>query len=495
MRAIRRKYYREILLGVLAAAVLTPLIYYGQPLHLLTPDIKYAKARVLQLNIADPYADPVTGYDTFHPPYYYLVLAGLNTTGLDIETVLFLITILNVILIIFLAYAALRTVYGATTALLCCFMIPFIIQFMGCQNILLPNSFYFSVPFYLAGLWCYLKPSGSARLSVLAAIVWGVAFLISPVYLFLLGLTFIKGLVMKRERRRTILMAAAFLITIVPFFIQAAVIVSQHLWGVTTFAFWRGVPNLSWFHDLVIEFISPVVHARFGVSTAIHILILLSAAAMIIKTRRICWFLPLSLAAYLLTYYHFSPQYAIRIQIYFSLFLIATAINGFRRIVRSPLIWAGPAVVIALYGLVFYYDVTIPNFQYEQSIIEQNRKLGTAFWDNANVYLHNGEYIFCTKDTFLNVLGPRICIHALGAYKTMDYFQLNSHLAEELEVDYETAIFTHDYDSLQTIANKYHISHAVIMGIDATLPGFRLLVQNWKPVYQDTYFLILQRPD
>ncbi|MDD4052052.1 MAG: glycosyltransferase family 39 protein [candidate division Zixibacteria bacterium] len=490
-----RKYYREILLSILAIALLAPLMYYGRPLYLLTPDIKYAKAKVLQISLADPYADPVTGYDTFHPPYYYLVLAALTATGLDFNTVLFLITILNVSLILFLAYAVLRTIFGATTAFLACLMIPFIIQFMGCRNILLPTSFCFSVPFYLAGLWCYLEPNASPRQSTLAAVLWGLAFLISPVYLFLLGLTFLMGFIKGKERRRSLLMAVAFLITIIPFYIQGAVIFSQHLWGTSTFAFWRGIPDYAWFHDLMVEFISPVIYARISVPTVIHVLILLLAAVLMVKTRRVHWYLPLSLTAYLLTYYHFSAQYAIRIQVFFSLFLVAATIDSLRGFVRSPLVWAGPIIAAAVYALVFYYDVTIPDFQYEQSIIEKNRDTAAELWNNVDKYLDKGGYVFCTKQTYFDALAPVIPVHALGAYKTMDYFQLNSRLAEELDADYTTAIFTHSYDSIQQIAAKYGIGRAVMMGGDVTLPGFQLLMQNWKRVYQDKYFLILQRPD
>lgn len=170
MSAFLNKWYRELLLFLFALVIIAPLLNAGRPLHLSTPDIKYAKARVLQLNLSDLYADPVTGYDTFHPPYYYLVLAAVTGVGLSLDATLILLTVLQVFLLIFLSYTVLWAAYGRQAGFLTCLLTLFIVQFMGSQNILLANSFYFSVPFYLAGLWFYLKIDNRARAPVLAGL-------------------------------------------------------------------------------------------------------------------------------------------------------------------------------------------------------------------------------------------------------------------------------------------------------------------------------------
>jgi hypothetical protein len=102
-----KKYLRELVLVLFSLIIVAPMLYFGRPLHVLTPDIKYAKAKVLQLDIHHLYTDPVTGYDTFHPPYYYLVLAAGKEAGLSVDASLILMAVFNVFLIIFLSYAVL----------------------------------------------------------------------------------------------------------------------------------------------------------------------------------------------------------------------------------------------------------------------------------------------------------------------------------------------------------------------------------------------------
>ncbi len=488
-----KEHIREILLALLVLAILGPVFYFGRPLHLTTPDLKYAKAKVLQISQGDIFADPVTGFDTFHPPYFYLVLAGLRQTGLAIDTALVVMIILQVTLLVLLSYITLRTAFDRSTAFLTCLMIPFIVPFMGSLNILLANSFYFSVPFYLGGLWLYLKPQINAKRSVLIGLLWGFALLISPVYIFLLGLTFLYELLNRKRYKHFLIMAATFLITIIPFFIQAGIIFSWHLWGSSAFAFWRGVPGGEWAADLMTEFITPA-HVAFGIPSAIHLIILLTAVMLMIRTRRVYWYVPLSLAAYLLTFYHFSGQYAIRIHLFFSLFLVASLIGALRTSRIKPLVWQAPLGLIVAYSLVFYYTATVPNFQYEAPLYSGYQEVGRQLWDNADKYLAKNRYVFCTKRTYLDYLGPWIPVHSLGAYKTMEYFQLNSRIAADLNADYETAMASSDYDTIAQIAGKYGITAAVISGADVDIPLFKVLLQRWKTVYRDDYFIIVKKP-
>ena len=176
------KHHKDtLLLSSLIAIILGPLLYYRLPWYVSAPDIFYVKAKVLQVLAGSLFTDPITGYVTFHPPYYHLFLSFLSLLGIEIDWALIIVTVLNVSLIFFFAFKMLEVTFDRKTAFFTCLLIPFIVEYMGCRNILLATSFYFSMPFYLAGLWLYLKSNEFLLLTTGSAVLWGLAFLISPV--------------------------------------------------------------------------------------------------------------------------------------------------------------------------------------------------------------------------------------------------------------------------------------------------------------------------
>lgn len=320
------------------------------------------------------------------------------------------------------------------------------------------------------------------------------ARLFSPVYVFLLGLTFLYELIFKKRLRRSLLLAGTFLISIVPFYIQAAVIIAQHLWGTSAFALWRGWPDVNWLVGLASAFASPVVHASTSLPTVIHIIILLAAVVVIVWTRRVYWFVLVSLLAYFLTYYHFSEQYAVRIQLFFSLFLVAAAIAILLQAGKWRLLLCMPFAAVVIYSVLFYYEVTEANYEWEKNIYKTRQTMAYGLWTDGVEYLDRDRFVFCTKDTYFDFLAPIVPVHALGAYKTMEYFQLNTRLSEELDKDYQTAVNSKDSATIMAIADKYGIQQAVASAADIELPLFQTLITYWPPIYSDKYFLILRRP-
>jgi hypothetical protein len=85
-------------------------------------------------------------------------------------------------------------------------------------------------------------------------------------------------------------------------------------------------------------------------------------------------------------------------------------------------------------------------------------------------------------------------VHALGAHKTLKYYQVSPKIAQTLEKDYNTVIHSSDYDSILAIADKYDIQKAVVSGNDMQYPLFKTLADKWSLIYRDKYFAILQRP-
>jgi len=491
---IFRERKEESLLGLLAVAIIGPLIYYRAPAFLSTPDILYVKAKLMQVLKGRIFADPITGYDTMHPPWYHLVLAPFKIIGLNIDLILAAVTILNVVLIVYFTFKLVETVFDRKTGFYTALMIPFIIEYMGCRNILLATSFYFSLPFYLAGLWVYFKSENSIRLSVIAAVLWGLAFIISPVYVFLIGLTFVYELIVKRRYRRFLVMAGCFALAIIPFLVQAIYIYAEGLWGSRVFALWRGVPELEWWGHLITEFLSPTINDLISIPAALHLIMLIAALVLILKAKKVHWFVPLSLLTYFLTFYHFSDQYAIRIQVIFSVFLVATLVYGLKSLHINRYLWAIPIAAISVFGLYQNYSLTDAFIEKERAGYEIYFETGKEFWQVMGEYLDEDRYIFCNKDVYLKYIMPFFPAYSLGAYKTMDYFQLKAEIADTLEHDYQWVIRSTDYAHIDSISTKYSIETAVATRAEIGVPLLETLVRYWKPVYQGKYFVILKKP-
>jgi len=497
MRAIRtlKRHNRTILVVILALVILGPVFYYFRPYLNYSPDILYVKAKILQILQGGMFEDPITGYDTFHPPVYHLFLTPLAGIGLSLETILTLITISNLSLTFFFVYKVVQEAFDSTTSFYTCLMTPFILSCMGSGEILLASSFYFSMPFYLAGLWLYIRRDDSKPLTIAASALWGIAFLISPVYVFLLGLTFIYDLLLLKRPRRFLIMIVTFLITITPFIIQGVYIFSQDLWGTSVFSIWRGFPDLQWWRSLVVRFIAPSI-GRFETTSAIlHALILAAATSIIVIKRKTSWFIPVALIAYFLTFYHFSWQYAMRIQIFLSVFLVAMVIHFFATKLNKKAFLALILSPFIIFSVFKHYSVAVPTYR----VGEENRanlmRAGEKLFQVMDRYLVEDRYLFCSKDTYRKYILGRFPAHSLGAWQTMDYYQLSNRFSESLEADYQAAFNSNDYESIEGIADKYRINRALISGDDEDLPFAKILLERWQLIYIDKYFCILSRPN
>jgi len=483
-----------IAICVLVLVILGPLIYYGVPWFVTSPDIFYVKAKALQVLHGDIYADPITGYDTFHPPFYHVFLAGLVSAGFSINGALTLVTVCNVALLFLLTFLIVGRVFDSRAAFFTCLMLPFIFEFMGGRNILLATSFNYSLPFYLAGLWLYIAYKESFARVIPAFVLWGIAFLISPVYVFLLILTFVYDIIDRRAIRQSLILIAVFLITIIPFFYQAYTIYSQGLHHTSTFQLWRGIPGLEWWKNLYLDFLSPTLREILSIPVGIYILILAINIAMITESRRVHWFIAVSFPAYLLTAYHFSSQYAIRIEFLLSLILVSVAIDYLRRKKINRYLWIIPVYAIAGISIYYHYENILDDYRRWQQGKDVYQQLGGQFWANMDSYLESGEYIFCTKETYFQFIMTQYPVHSLGAYRTMEYYQLDSIISNQIEEDYVRAMASDDYGVILQIAEKYEINTAVAAQRDLQVPIFQVLSSRWPVAYKDRFFVIFANP-
>lgn len=481
---------------VLALILLAPIIYYHAPQYYGTPDIQYVKAKVLSVSRGDLFGDPVTGRPNFHPPYYHLFLSLFTRLGMDIDVLLFLVTVVNVCLMFVLTYLVLATRFERRTAFLGTLMLPFIVLHMGQGNLALATAFYFSVPFYLAGLLLYLQSSAAGWRSAATAVLWGGAFLISPVYVFLIGFTFAHELLVRRAYRRFAVLAIVFLATISPFFIQMHAVREAGMADTSTFALWRGVPDGAWLQALGGSFLFPADGDRRILPAALAAIVVVLGSIGLIR-RRAAGAFPLVVAvAYLFTAYHFSLQYAIRVQFFLSLFLAAGALDylGWRGIRRAATV--ALASVCVILGSINHFSQTMDLIANRESHLAEYRTFGAGFWDNMDRYLIPDQYVVATAATYRYFLMPCFPAHALVAYRSGDYYQISEAAAKEMQDDYVALMGATDIATVDRLCRKYGMQAAVMhVRYDGKFPVFRTLAANWETAYEDDYFRIYRRPE
>lgn len=195
-------YLCVFILAVVCIGLSLQVIQHGTVPYIGTPDIQYVKGKVLQILDGNLFTDPITGIMNFHPPIYHAFLAFCVTAGIDIDSLLILLSVLNLWLLIFMSFLVVLRVFDIIVGFLTALIIPFLFTYLGPNYFFLATAFYFSVPLFLGGLYFYLSDEGRSRNCVIAAILWGMAFLISPVYVFIIGLLLLYTMVCQKKNSR-----------------------------------------------------------------------------------------------------------------------------------------------------------------------------------------------------------------------------------------------------------------------------------------------------
>lgn len=483
-----------IVVAVILIVMLGPALWYQEAPSEFTPDMMYIKAKVNYVLEGNIFGDPVTGVTTFHPPAFHVALGAIKALGLNFSPLLWLVFMFDMAVVFGLFYAISRELFDEETAMTATAWVPFVMAFIGAGALLLANAYSFSMMFFLAGFWSFLRRGQSLRFSLLAGLLWGLGFLISPVYVFMLGFIFAYVLFVEKNIKAGLASIAAFLVTLIPFYVQVYDVYSQGLQGTAAFAFWRGVPDAEWIGRFFAVTLGGPKQDVSSPSGLMSIALFATAGLAMWRQRRVPWYLAVAGLAYLFTYYHFNAQYAARMQFFLFLFAAMVGMNwlltfrGFR-----PLVWAGVALV-CIYSVYWHYKPSIVWYdKMEQAEADYTGWLD--FRDELQELVKPGEYIFCTKDTYLHYVMPLPNIHALGCYRTMEYFQLNARLSKQLEDDYNTVINTEDFQTAMTIASRYGIRTAVFKNTmkEVSLPLFTTLKNIWPIVYNDGQITIMRR--
>lgn len=484
----------NLLLIGLALVILAPVFYYGLPWFDNGPDIYYAKAKLLQVQQGNIFADPITGYDTFHPPLFHLILYALMATGLSVNTCLILLTVIYIVFMIFLTYRIIEFTFDKDIALYTTLLISFIFEFMGSRNILLATSFNISIPFFLWGLLLYLKSGDSIKRVIVTSFLWGVAFLFSPVYLFLLIAIAARDYIAYRSIKRLTLAGLTFLITITLFIVQAITVYPQGLQHSRAFSLWHGFPGIKFWNDAILQFFysnPPYAKTFYGL---IAVVIIILALIHIIKSKKCFWVIPAFAIAYFFTFYHFSDQYALRVGLFLSIFVVGYAISFLSGAVKNKTLLNILVFMVTFLSIYNLYNDALKNYRVWTNDLKSQDVIGETFWQNIDRLLNDNEFILTSRGTYFYYVMIYKPIHALGAYKTLDYYQLDSAISDEMEADYVLLTTTTNIDTINNIAQKYNARTAVFSGPDYESSLFQTLAPKWKLAYRDKYISVFKRP-
>lgn len=471
-----------------------PVVWSQHPLYFFNPDIEYVKAKILRVLAGSFFTDPVTGFPNFHPPWYHVILSIPARLGIGLDTLLRYAAVQNVALILLFSWLILKRLFDRRTALLTSLLVPFIFQHLGPGQIYLATAFYYSLPFYLAGLWLYLGPATIIK-SLLTALLWGMAFLISPVYLFAIGFVFVYELLVRRDLRRAGAMVSVFLATITPFFVQTHAVYGPGLAGSSSFALWRGLPDPTWWKGFLSYLVSPVLGAPLTWPVPFAIAAGTIGIIGYVRRKKRLPFLFIAAAAFLFTAYHFSFTYASRILYLVALLLTGCAVEYVWTMIprRSMAILVLVAAILA--GTADHYWRYLNLYQEQAKGFADYERASAGLRANLGKYIDPAGYILATDITYRMMIMPHVAVHGLLAYKTGEYFQLNPDISRRMQEDYNRLIGSGNTAVIDELCRTYNITTAVAGETsEMTLPVFRTIADNWTLVFHDGYFRIYVKP-
>jgi hypothetical protein len=368
---------------------------------------------------------------------------------------------------------------------------------MGSNYLFLASSFTFSFPIFLAGLWLFLRKQADIRISVLTAFLWGLAFLVSPGYLFLVGFAFLYDLYERRDYRRFFAMTGTFIVTLIPFFYQVYVVLSFYaansLGRASTFALWRGFPDPAWVVSLIRNFLAPADRAFMDWHTIAVAAIFAAATMGYIRSKNRLAFPLIALAAYLFTFYHYSAQYASRILYVFSIFATAYAVQWLMWWKRYRRMAYAAVFLLAIYSMTghivrttrYYAQRVEPYATFKHTMEHIHPKLLQ--------YLQPAKFVLASSEVYRIYIMAYFPARGLIGARSGEYFQLPEGLAEEMKADHTTLMTSTDRNTINTLCLTYGIDYAVSFSYDKA-PVFRQLDGWWQKVYSDKTMTIYRRP-
>jgi hypothetical protein len=233
------------------------------------------------------------------------------------------------------------------------------------------------------------------------------------------------------------------------------------------------------------------------VATAIAAAAVAGSCLAFLRQRRVHWFVITSAVSFVLVSFHFKEQYAERMLLFLMLFLFAASIHFLLSNTRRMRYVLVAILLVGGYSIFRHFQLSIESFYPSKAVSDRIR-------DNAwrLPYIVRGltkpeEFIFCTKETYRFYLMHDWYGHSLGCYRTMEYFQLDSSVAQRFQADYRTAFTAKSYDEVLPIIDKYDIRIAVFKTTrkESTTRLYELIANRWSKVFDDGYFHVFRRSD
>jgi hypothetical protein len=289
-------------------------------------------------------------------------------------------------------------------------------------------------------------------------------------------------------------MIGLFLLFIIPFYIQAYTLYGFGLEGTSAFAIWRGVPDLAWFKTTLTFFVSP--DAEHLTWQLIPIAVVLGIG--LLALCRFGFHKPLvviAVLAYLFTMYHFNKQYASRMLFFFSIFWAAAGIHFIKDKVRTRW-WAylilGP---LMLCSITDHLVSTTKLFARQEPNIGAYREAAASLAPVVKQIIGPLDRVFASEKTYRMYIMPYFSAFGLMGYKSGEYFQIASVVAEEMRRDYDELLATTQIELVEFFCQKYNIRAAVAGDLDEMYsPVFQTIDRNWPLVYKDDHFRVYRRP-
>jgi len=282
---------------------------------------------------------------------------------------------------------------------------------------------------------------------------------------------------------------------IIPFFAQAVIVYRAGMGRTETFAFWRGLPDPEWMGRLASYFLSPVEKKPLSWPVIPAAALAILGILGIWKRRPIHPYPVIAALAYIFTAFHFSFQYAIRIQYFLSLFLVAYAVGFLRTLRIHRIIIPSALCLVAGIGFADHFSRSARLYEKRDENVPYYQTRYDDLSQNLPHLIESGEFVFATANTYRYFIMPFCRAHGLVAYRSGEYFQLDRDTAQTMMRDYNRMLETGSLTLIEHLCDKYDITVCVVRReSEADRPGFRTIGEYWDEVYRDSFFTVYRRP-
>jgi hypothetical protein len=162
-----------------------------------------------------------------------------------------------------------------------------------------------------------------------------------------------------------------------------------------------------------------------------------------------------------------------------------------------PVIPAAVLTLFILYGVYHHYHATLDEYTVQNESTESYvTQINAGCIDQLGRYVGPDDYILATSETYRTFVLPNLAVHALKAWHSGEYFQLESSTSSTLEKDYAELMLCRDTVCLNRFCEKYDLRIALLHAKTELrdYPVFQVIDRTWDVVSGSPFFRIYRRP-